>query len=307
MRTLFRVASLFVLATPAFAQSQTGTASPATPAVPTSITAARPFVVTVEGHGPPVLLIPGLASSGDVWSGLLAHYRDRYECHVLTLSGFAGVPAVVDSNYLVTMRDAIERYIRERRLKKPIVVGHSLGGFLALSIASHAPSLVGAVINIDGLPFLPAALVPGATVETARPMAEQMRRSYTTMPREQAGAMQEASVRTNVRDTSRYELVREWMRTSDPATVSRAMYEMYTTDLRDSLGTITAPVLNLHAWVAYRDHGTTRERTEAMTAQQYARLAHGTTRISDTAYHFIMYGDLAWMVGEMDRFLVTLR
>lgn len=307
MRTLFRVASLFVLATPAFAQSPARAASAAAPAAAASITAARPFVVSVEGHGPPVLLIPGLASSGDVWSGLLAHYRDRYECHVLTLSGFAGVPAVVDSNYLVTMRDAIERYIRERRLKKPIVVGHSLGGFLALSIASHAPSLVGAVINIDGLPFLPAALMPGATVETARPMAEQMRRSYTTMPREQAGAMQETSVRTNVRDTSRYELVREWMRTSDPATVSRAMYEMYTTDLRDSLGTITAPVLNLHAWAAYRDYGTTRERTEAMTAQQYARLARGTTRISDTAYHFIMYGDLAWMVGEMDRFLVTLR
>jgi pimeloyl-ACP methyl ester carboxylesterase len=307
MRTLLQIVMVASLATPSLAHSQARdtTRSPRSGAA--AISAARPFVAEVEGKGPPMLLIPGLASSGDVWRDVVAHYRGRYECHVLTLSGFAGTPAVVDSNYLVTMRDAIEAYIRERRLRAPVVVGHSLGGFLALSIASHAPSLLGAVVNIDGLPFLPAAQAPGATAASARSMAEQMRHAYMTTPREQMDAMLQAVVSAMVRDTSRNSTVLNWMRTSDGATVGLANYELYTTDLRDSLSTITAPVLNLHAWAGYRSYGATRERTESLTTQQYSRLARGTTRINDSAHHFIMYDELEWMLGEMDRFLATAR
>src|ERR1043165_8333378 len=60
---------------------------------------ATPFKVTVTGHGRPMILISGLVSDGAVWDGLVARYRDRYEMHVMTLAGFAGVPPVGAADY----------------------------------------------------------------------------------------------------------------------------------------------------------------------------------------------------------------
>jgi N-formylmaleamate deformylase len=44
------------------------------------------FKVEVYGKGAPLLLIPGLACSGEVWEATVDSLKDRYECHVLTLS-----------------------------------------------------------------------------------------------------------------------------------------------------------------------------------------------------------------------------
>ena len=59
----------------------------------TSAPAPTAFRVEVSGTGRPMILIPGLASAGAVWQTTVAHFATRYTCHVLTLAGFAGVPA----------------------------------------------------------------------------------------------------------------------------------------------------------------------------------------------------------------------
>jgi pimeloyl-ACP methyl ester carboxylesterase len=275
-------------------------------AAPTPNVAAAPFAVTVTGKGPAMLFIPGLTSGGAVWNEIVAAFADRYECHVFTLAGFAGqAPVVADSTWLVRMRDAIIAYAREKRLDRPVLVGHSLGGFLALDIAATVPSLPRAVINVDGLPFTPGAMIPAATLESARPMAMQMRQ----MMRAGAGAgadgaqMQEMQLRAMVRDSTKLPMVRDMMRASDGATVAEAVYGLWTADLRPRLGQITAPVLDVHAWVAYRPMGQTRAGLDRLLAGQYATLRTGTTRVSDTAHHFIMLDEPAWLIGEMRAFL----
>ena len=62
-------------------------------AIASSAHAATPFEVRVTGNGPDVLLIPGLASSGDVWDDTVKALAPHHRCHVFTLAGFAGVPA----------------------------------------------------------------------------------------------------------------------------------------------------------------------------------------------------------------------
>src|SRR3954452_20806767 len=63
-----------------------------------------PFVARVSGSGPPMILIPGLANGGNVWDGTVAHFQGRYECHVVTLAGFAGQPAIGEP-FLEKVRD----------------------------------------------------------------------------------------------------------------------------------------------------------------------------------------------------------
>ena len=79
---------------------------------------ASSFAVKVEGTGRPMILVPGFVSSGEVWADVVAHYKTTYECHVLTLAGFAGVPAASPTS-LARVRDEIVEDIGWKKLDRP--------------------------------------------------------------------------------------------------------------------------------------------------------------------------------------------
>jgi pimeloyl-ACP methyl ester carboxylesterase len=139
---------------------------------------AKPsFKVEVIGKSKQsMILIPGLTCPGKVWNETVERYKKNYQCHVISLPGFAGQPPVEREEYLKSMRDELISYIKESKLKKPILIGHSLGGFLSLWISATEPDLVGPSFIVDALPFFPAIQNPGVTVESTKPMAENMRR-----------------------------------------------------------------------------------------------------------------------------------
>src|SRR5438445_12005303 len=84
------------------------------------------FRVQVTGHGRPMILIPGMASSGDTWKSTVAHYDNQYTGHVLTLAGFAGVPAT-DRPLLATAATELAEYSRQQGLDNLYLVVPILG------------------------------------------------------------------------------------------------------------------------------------------------------------------------------------
>lgn len=266
--------------------------------------AAHPtFVVKVVGKGRPVLLIPGLTCPGAVWDETVARYQSQYQCHVVSLAGFGGVAPQqpVSAHQLQDVRDQLLAYVRAQKLKQPLVIGHSLGGFLALWMASTDPTALGPLEIVDALPFLPGAFNPTATVETTRPQAEAMRqqmrqgRSSLAMSRQMATVM--------VTDTTRQTQVARWGVASDAATVTQAMYDMYTTDLRPDISRIQQPVLVLSSWAGYQAQGATKAGTLAIFKQQYAPLPQARLEMSEAGRHFLMYDDAPWFFTHTDAFL----
>jgi pimeloyl-ACP methyl ester carboxylesterase len=61
---------------------------------------------------------------------VLAKLGGRIEAHAITIAGFAGQPPI-SPPLLPRVRDELAAYIRSRKLERPIVVGHSLGGAMA--------------------------------------------------------------------------------------------------------------------------------------------------------------------------------
>jgi N-formylmaleamate deformylase len=266
--------------------------------------AAHPsFGVKVVGKGRPVLLIPGLTCPGAVWDETVARYQGQYQCHVISLAGFGGLAPQqpVPTHLLQETRDQLLAYVKTQKLSRPVVIGHSLGGFLALWMAATDPTALGPLEIVDSLPFLAAVPNSATTVETARPQAEQMRQQMgkgrMTMPAERQ------MVAGMVTDTARITQVARWGLASDPATVAQAMYDMYTTDLRADVARITQPVLVLGTWVAYKQYGATKEGTRAIFTQQYAQLPQARIELSEAGRHFVMYDDTAWFFGQTDAFL----
>lgn len=280
------------------------TATPTTVSVqPTDNPATHPnFTVRVVGKGRPMLLIPGLTCPGAVWDETVAHYQKQYQCHIISLAGFGGnaAPASTDQ-FLQSVRDQLLAYIKIQKMSKPTVIGHSLGGFMALWMSSTAPEAVGPLVIVDSLPFIGAIQNPAATVDQVRPMAEQMRRQ---MGQGKANPAQQRQMSTTmVTDTARISQVTRWGQASDPATVAQAMYDMYTTDLRPEVTRIQQPVLVLGAWAAYQAYGSTKESTKAIFEQQYAKLPQHRVEMSEAGRHFLMYDDTQWFFQQADAFL----
>ena len=287
-----------------FATFAMAVASHAAQAAPVSTHPA--FQVAVTGQGAPVILIPGLASSGEVWQGTVARLcgaaaRPQRQCHVLNLAGFAGVPKV-EGDLLAQAETQLAGYIREQQMEKPAIVGHSLGGFLALKLAIDHPQQAGKLVIVDALPALGATQLPSITKEQLQGMAAQMRTAMRAQDDASFAANQQRSVAGMASKPEDVARILDWGKRSDRNSVADAMASLMGTDLRQDVARIASPTLVLGTWIAYKDYAP-RAATEAVFRSQYQQLPGVQIVMAETARHFIMYDDPDWMYGQIEQFL----
>lgn len=260
------------------------------------------FEVKVTGSGKPILLIPGYSCSGAVWNETVAHLKDKYELHVFTLAGFSTAAPIADENILATVKTQIIQYVKEKKMKKPMLIGHSLGAFMALWLESSEPELFGKAICVDGVPFISAIGNPNATEESIRnnPQFDKATtiKNFENLPTENYVKNMTAAMLYQVSDSIRAKEIATWNFESDRKTLGSTIVEMASIDLRDDIAKIKAPVLVLTSIFG------TKEASEKEYAAQYALLPNKTIKVADSK-HFIMYDVPEWFYQQVDAFLNT--
>jgi N-formylmaleamate deformylase len=258
------------------------------------------FSVTVEGKGKAVLLIPGYSCSGEVWRETVAILKKNYECHVFTLAGYAGVPAI-DTPVLKTVHDDIIRYTIVNNLNHPILIGHSLGAFMSLWLSATHPGLFGKIICVDGVPFISAMADSTMTAEKikANPYynPSTVAANFVALPDSGYIDNMTRSMQSQVSDTARARQIAGWSYRSDRKTLGYTIVEMSSTDLRRIIGHIQQPVLVLGS--IYMGSAETSRR---ILEQQYRQLAGKTIHIASSK-HFIMYDQPQWFYEEITAFM----
>jgi pimeloyl-ACP methyl ester carboxylesterase len=206
------------------------------------------------------------------------------------------------------VRDGLADYIRDKHLDHPVIVGHSLGGFLALALGSKYPALVGKLVIVDAYPFMAGLADPETTPVKAKEMAAQMRQYIGGQSQDDYERYVKSGVSTRgmVTSESNFNRITAWGLASDRSAVADAMSEMFAADLRESIANIRTPVLVLGSWIAYKQY-TDHSRTEANLHRQYAKLPGVRIEVTDTARHFIMWDDPDWMFAAMDPFLAPAK
>lgn len=262
------------------------------------------FQVEIKGNGTPVLLIPGLSCSGDVWQETVDVLKENYQCHIFTLAGFAGIkPMQNEAEFLPVVKEALIRYIQEDLKERPIVIGHSLGGFLVLSMALKHDDLFEKIIIVDSYPFLSAIYNPAATEDNVLPQASAMKQILLQTPDSLYVQQQAMSLSTMITEETKVKLALRWSIESDRKTVSQAMYELMTTDLREKIASVKTPLLVLGSWIGGKDYGITKEVTLKQFKSQYALAQNVTVLVADTAKHFIMWDDFDWFIEKTKAFI----
>ncbi len=257
--------------------------------------------VKVTGHGQPIILIPGLACDGSVWDGTVKHLQDKYECHVVSIAGFGGTPAVKTDDLFENVRDQIIAYIGAHKLQHPVLVGHSLGGTMVLAIGEKAPELVGPIVSVDGLPFLAGVMFPGVSdLEGAKKAAAAMSAMMAKQTPEQFATYQRTvsipSMVTKPADVTR---IADMCAKSDGVTVGQAMNELLTRDLRPDLGKIKSPITVFGALAGLIQFAP-KETLEANYKNQFTNATQTSFKFFDNAKHFIMIDDPAGFYAALD-------
>ncbi|MFK0092049.1 alpha/beta fold hydrolase [Pseudomonas sp. NPDC090592] len=259
-------------------------AAPSQPASPTD----KRISVTVEGAGPDVILIPGLASSREVWAGLASALRQQHRLHLVQVAGFAGSPAVAagDGRVAAPVAEAVADYIRSQHLAAPAIIGHSLGGEVALMLGARFPEQVGRLMVVDAMPFYTLLIDPTATAEAAVPQAAALRDATLAATAEQAEAMQRSAIARLVKTEAARPALAETALRSDRNTVANATYELMTTDLRPELARIRAPLEVVYAYDT--QFGIPVEWVDGTFRNAYASAPGASFKRIDGSFHFVM-------------------
>ena len=253
-----------------------------------------PFEVKISGKGQQsIIFIPGFASSGEVWDETRSNYEADYTCYTLTMAGFAGVKPQPNATF-TNWETSIATYIKENKIEKPILVGHSMGGGLALAIASDYPDLIKKIVVVDALPCLQALSNPGF-ISTENPDCSPLVNQMAALTQEQFYQIQTNSISRLVAETSKQELVISWSVNSDRTTFAEMYCDFTNTDLREKIRGIQCPALIL----LEDSFKTIKPAIEG----QYENLKNANLQYSNKGLHFIMFDDKEWYMNQLNNFI----
>jgi pimeloyl-ACP methyl ester carboxylesterase len=269
----------------------------------TNVAAADLISTTVIGKGKPIILIHGMACAPEVWEEFVERYKGKNELHIVRIKGFGNNEKGEVPHYLEEVKNELISYVKENKLNKPTLIGHSMGGFLSLWAASEAPDLFGKIVSVDGVPYFPVLVMPGITPETAKAVSTQMTTAMSNMTPEAAKANQEMMIASMIATEDKRPKVLEMGIRSNPTVISQAYAEMYTTDIRPLMEKITVPVLVFGSWAAYEIYGSTKESVEKNMADQLKEIPNYKLLVAERAYHFVFYDEPDWFYSELDTFL----
>ncbi|MGJ9416369.1 alpha/beta fold hydrolase [Massilia sp. CMS3.1] len=301
-------ALLFAAAVPSLAQE--------TPQQPnrfaTSIAAAERFEVKgmlVERYGSggrPLVLIPGLATGGWVWQETVREFSKDHTLYVVTLPGFDGRPAVA-GNPFDAARSALTELVASRKLVKPVLVGHSVGGTLAIALAQDLGDRIGGAVAIDGLSVFPRT--EDMPPEQRAAMADNMRQRMASLNPQAFASQQRQYMRTmGVTDMGKADDLARLTARSDPQAVAAWIGAVLALDLRPGLPKIRSPLLMLTPSYGPDNAGMGVSAPEKVA--YYRELMTGTPKLEvvfiDNARHFAMLDQPQAVHDALRQFLKTL-
>lgn len=256
--------------------------------------------VEVIGQGPDVILIPGFASSRDVWRPMAERLAATHGVHLVQLAGFAGEPwSHGDGAFVQPAVDELARYAAT--LSKPAVIGHSMGGLAGLMLAQQHPEAVGRVMSVDSLPFFSAMFGPTVTVEGAKPFADQAAAAILGADAAGFRQQQDQTAVGMMRNEAGRPAMVEWSMASDRHAMASAIREVMTTDVRPGLAAMTTPVWAVYA--ADANGGAPAAMADGLWGREYAALPGVKLVRVDDARHFIMTDQPERLGVLVDEFL----
>jgi pimeloyl-ACP methyl ester carboxylesterase len=260
--------------------------------------------VEKRGAGPAVILIPGLASGPWVWRDTAPRLARNHTVYLLTLPGFDGREPRAGAT-LESLQSDLLGLLEKEKLRRPVLVGHSLGGTLSLAFAAAHPDRIAGVVAVDGLPVFPGT----ENANDRKALADSTRAQFGSQSREQFAAGQLMYMRAigTTSESVAQELASLAARSDVGATADFAA-QLMALDLRPMLSAIRVPVTVISPFNApdFARMG----MDEAGKTGYYRSLLQGVARLEVVsiapARHFVMFDQPEKFSAALDQALANM-
>jgi pimeloyl-ACP methyl ester carboxylesterase len=264
------------------------------PPLPTPAKSFDAGSLHVDVYGTPgrraLVFIPGLTCGPWEWAGEIAQLSPSYTIYALTLPGFDGHPAIKTPLFQTVSAD-FWTLLQTEAIVKPTVIGHSLGGTLAIMLAEQHSDKLGGVISVDGLPTFPGMdrMTADQRTQAAAQMTTAMAQASTPA---QFAAMEKTYVLPNLMTApDDIAVVAPLTARSDIAATAAWTAEDIALDLRPQLTKVGTPLLVIAPYDAafegkvLPDAAAKRGYYESLLANDPA----ADVQMIEPSRHFMMY------------------
>lgn len=259
------------------------------------VQAQQAIKVEKTGKGEPTIFLPGFTCPGAVWDETIAQLKGKRQVFTVSYAGFNGIEPIGTPWYTV-VREQLINYIKDADLKNVSIVGHSMGGTLALEVAAALPDKVTRIVAVDALPCLRELWMPGVSADQIaydNPYSKQMLAMDAEAFKNNAAMI--AGSMTNKEEKK--PMLIDWMLAADRTTYVNGYTDLLKVDARPQLSQIKAKTLVIGA--SFPDKNAVMANME----KQYANLADTQIVIADNSLHFVMFDQPEWFYGQLNAFL----
>jgi pimeloyl-ACP methyl ester carboxylesterase len=107
---------------------------------------------------PPLVLVNGWTGDHRIFTPQIAHFSRERRVVAVDLRGHGASDAPEQEYTMAGFADDVAWQCRELGLENPVVIGHSLGGAVALELCGRYPDLAAGLVMIDSMVMMPATL-----------------------------------------------------------------------------------------------------------------------------------------------------
>jgi pimeloyl-ACP methyl ester carboxylesterase len=95
-----------------------------------------------QGKGSPIVLLHGFCETHQIWDGLAEELAKDFRVITPDLPGFGQSQLPPQPFAIDDIGDQLIGWLSKLKINKPAIIGHSLGGYVALAMAQKDPSLL---------------------------------------------------------------------------------------------------------------------------------------------------------------------
>ena len=256
----------------------------------------EPIVVEMIGEGNPIFYLPGFTVAGSIWKETTEKTNLNGKSYYISYAGFNGNKPI-EMPWYSSIKKAIIKYIKENNLNKITVVGHSMGGNLAVDLAYELPNKISKIIIVDALPCMREVMMPNVPAESLfyeSPYNKQMLEMNETQFKGMA-AMMASNMTLN---KEKFETLTNWILEADRKTWVYGYTDLLKLDLRSTLNKIKCKTLIIGA--SFPDVNIAKKHYE----NQYTTLKNKTIVMASNSKHFVMFDQPEWFYKTINDFLI---
>ncbi len=265
----------------------------------TTVETQQPEPIKIEtiGKGKPIFYLPGFTVSGSIWKETVENLTLKRKSYLFSYAGFNGNKSI-EMPWYDNIKSSIIKYIKDNDLNEIVIIGHSMGGNLAVDIASELPNKVSKIIIVEALPCMREVMMPNVPAESLfyespynKQMLEMDEAQFKNMASMMASNM---TLNKEKRDT-----LTNWILEADRKTWVYGYTDLLKLDLRNVLSKVKCETLILGA--SFPDVKIAKKNYE----DQYSILSNKTIIMASNSKHFIMFDQPKWFYETINDFLVN--